>query len=65
MTLERLDKELFQPLEVTEANVVLGGASTSRGFTLIGATDIGGEVVNDYVIDEFEDPAPAPGPIYA
>ncbi len=60
-SLEKLDQELFQPLDATESNMVLGGA---RGFTHVGATDIGGEVVNDWVIDESE-PAPDPGPIYA
>ena len=60
MNLEKLDQELFQPLSETESNMVLGGA---RGFTHVGATDIGGDVVNDWIIDD-SGPAPTePGPV--
>lgn len=47
-SLDKLDKDLFQPLEATEANMVLGGA---RVFTLIGLTSHEGEIYNDYVED--------------
>ena len=47
-SLENLDKDLFQPLEASEANMVLGGA---RVYTLIGLTSHEGEIYNDYIED--------------
>jgi len=48
-SLEKLDKDLFQPLEATESNMVLGG---QKAFTFIGLTNYGGQVYNDYEVDD-------------